>query len=694
MPFRKREWPYPPYNQSNFTKYWFQCPGTVFRTNSEFWTWESLHTKPISFTLPQFTYHDVYGDYTHLKNAQTKSERHEPKNIVDLIAPIRLSFYRHYTQWRDYDDNFPRERASSAPASWNPHRNATLNDTYPYCRLFSGPYGSDLHVAYTHAYFLDNDVQMPMNQIFSKVTNSLICQFMIRALETKSDAYIKELFRQKHEFHLNRMTQLNKHLTRPSVCYSQEFDFCGQLYGKSATFLDLAHSLPFESTIFFHNSVLQVIQRKKSFVRRLILRNPFKRTCKVQKCQSHPPSSPNIFMSLGSEPNRSVPFTRSTASLNWKENQRVCVDCDRWGVCVSCDRCFNCEKEPLLPNGNFFDLSNIAEHIHPDDNGKPFVVTRMKDVKKVMESVKVTPLSLKDLSALRLRRSICVELDKSFPSVWDVLDVLTPRVPYRWDRSGVIHWGPPTEDVCHLITYFVNNKRDVNPFDLPYDLFCDIEIPERRKRKDELLSQEPYTPLSDLSTFASHDRNPRAFQDFPRYLALPQASTKLVTVFWPPAVADLVSRERQVIKDRRPHLSSKLVSDFTDRCRDYNRELRTLLPWPELTHPPRSMCKFRVLYRTPYGPVPPPPQDENIPIPQNQRRLVTSFDDRIFNSSWDGPSTAPPRDPRFNPNAGPCGYECDCSERGDHCGSDTDVDEISSVDSLTYFEVCQPDEGF
>ena len=711
MPFRKREYPYPRYNQTIYTKYWNHCPGTVFRYNSEQWSWENLHYKPISFTLPHFTYYDIYNDYQHLRNAQTKSERHQPKNIVDFINPTKLSFYRHYTQWRDYEENFPRVRPSSFPAAWNPHRMATLNDTYPYCELFSGPYGLDLHIAYTHAYFLDNDVSMPMNQIFSKVTNTLICQLMIRVINEKSDAYIKELVRQKHEFHLNRLTQLNTGLTGDRVCYSQEFDMCGQLYATGKSFLDLAHSLPFESSIFFHNSVLQMIQRKKSMIRRLLLRNSFKRSCKSQVCKAHPPTSPNIWLALGREPNRAVPFTRTTATLNWKDNTNVCVDCEKWGVCKTCDRCYHCEVKPLLPNSTFFDLSMLAEHVHPEigqtpsefvprtsTNREPYVVNNLKNAKKLKEVFKVIPLTLKDLSALRLRRSICIGLEKAYISIYDVLDALTPHVPLRLGTHEIVEFGPPTEEICRLVAYFVTNETDINPFDLNFDQFFGIEIEEKRDRKEALLSTDSYTPLSDISRYAWHDRNPKQFQDFARYLAMPQASKKVLNVFWPPAIADLVLRERYVIKERHPHLSTKTLTTFTDRIRDYNREIENLSPWMrQFTNPPRDSSNWRVLYRTPYGPVKPctsPSKDSNdMAIPQNRRRLKTDLDERIFTSSWEGPNSAPSRDPNYNPRLGPCGFDCSC-ESDLHSDSSTEIDKVSSIDSLTYQDVCQPDEGF
>ena len=193
-----------------------------------------------------------------------------PINVTKFIEPYSKKFYCHIS-----NPALPDIENRALPDIEN--RAGHKCDRYkPYCDVFSSSCGIDLHVTYCETRLV-NQPSHVKDTIFKPAVNNLIQQLQVIELSRKSEASLNELLRMAHERNVNlfvRFSSFTKsaatnfftitplRASTPSPSY--------QVFEKESNFLDLQHSLPISSEVFFRNPTIMHIKRKKYALRSLI----------------------------------------------------------------------------------------------------------------------------------------------------------------------------------------------------------------------------------------------------------------------------------------------------------------------------------------------------------------------------------------------------------------------------------------
>ena len=124
--------------------------------------------------------------------------------------------------------------------------------------------GTDVLLTGAHSRLLliDFNSQFKKN-LFRPSLDSLIVSLTQLEVRKKSQIQLLELRRAAHSYLLNYFVRLDSRKTRP--CDSNKIqEFSTAKFNSGSFFLDLAHSLPYERTIYSHNSVLSFVKAKKT----------------------------------------------------------------------------------------------------------------------------------------------------------------------------------------------------------------------------------------------------------------------------------------------------------------------------------------------------------------------------------------------------------------------------------------------
>ena len=165
----------------------------------------------------------------------------------------------------------------------NPHEPFESKYNYEkdqYAEIFTLDCGIDILVTGVHAklllieefspYFKKNTLLPHLNDLASSLTRTVVAR--------KSQEQLEELFQSIHNYLLNYLVRLNSEQILPKPpnrhgisCktgsgFNETFSFKPE-----SSFLDLFHTLPFERTIYEHNSVLSFLKDKKDATRILVI---------------------------------------------------------------------------------------------------------------------------------------------------------------------------------------------------------------------------------------------------------------------------------------------------------------------------------------------------------------------------------------------------------------------------------------
>ena len=162
----------------------------------------------------------------------------------------------------------------------NPHQSFESKynyETAQYADIFTLDCGIDILVTGVHAklllieefspYFKRNTLLPHLNDIISSLTRTVVAR--------KSQEQLEELFQSIHNYLLNFFVRLNSEQTHPkppnrhgiSIKTGSNNTFS---FNPESSFLDLFHTLPFERTIYEHNSVHGFLKDKKDVTRILV----------------------------------------------------------------------------------------------------------------------------------------------------------------------------------------------------------------------------------------------------------------------------------------------------------------------------------------------------------------------------------------------------------------------------------------
>ena len=188
-----------------------------------------------------------------------------PKNITTFLRPYSYKFYAHQS-------NYP---------SLVVKQSTTVQSTiHPYADVFSASNGMDLMVTNCESDLVHRSVPYDLRQkIFKPAVNNVIMQIQLIHIARKSTAALNECLHSAHERNVNAMVRYAKcddWAGRQYAHTNMHMQICipgPSVHNESSTFLDLHHSLPVSSEIFYRNPTITHIRRKKFLIRSLI-KNP------------------------------------------------------------------------------------------------------------------------------------------------------------------------------------------------------------------------------------------------------------------------------------------------------------------------------------------------------------------------------------------------------------------------------------
>ena len=196
------------------------------------------------------------------------SFRNEPKNITTFLRPYSYRFYTHQAN---------HQALTAARQSSTVHGIQFDTVSHPYAEVFSASNGMDIHITNAEADLVHRSVPYELRQqIFKPAVNNVIMQIQLLTIQRKSTAALNECLHSAYERNINAMvryaasdgwtarqyvhTNMHTTLDIPSA----------MLYNENSSFLDLHHSLPVSSEIFYQNPTITHIKRKKFLIRSLI----------------------------------------------------------------------------------------------------------------------------------------------------------------------------------------------------------------------------------------------------------------------------------------------------------------------------------------------------------------------------------------------------------------------------------------
>ena len=239
--------------------------------------------------------YEIDKELSGCKHRFDDSFRNEPKNITTFLQPYSYKFYAHQANHPVLTANRQSNtvhridtpshtvnaysRYSTYPYLQD-HRSIVQSSTvqsHPYADVFSASNGMDLHITNAEADLVHRSVPYELRQqIFKPAVNNIIMQIQLLTIQRKSTAALNECLHSAYERNINAMvryaacdgwaarqyahTNMHTTLDIPSA----------MLYNENSSFLDLHHSLPVSSEIFYQNPTISHIKRKKFLIRSLI----------------------------------------------------------------------------------------------------------------------------------------------------------------------------------------------------------------------------------------------------------------------------------------------------------------------------------------------------------------------------------------------------------------------------------------
>ena len=202
-----------------------------------------------------FTYFDIDTFLAYQKGADLKnSEYPKRKENLNLFQSV-------------YERTFYNPQANPDQSFVSKYN---ANSGKEFADIFTLSSGLDIHISNTHAKLLL--INKAFDTKFCKhflrpEVNNLIFNFSQITLERKSDFQLKELARSAHNFLINFWVRLSNQNTYPKhpLIYESNWpkEFTTFQFNKDSSFLDLAHHLPYERSLYERNSVESFLKEKR-----------------------------------------------------------------------------------------------------------------------------------------------------------------------------------------------------------------------------------------------------------------------------------------------------------------------------------------------------------------------------------------------------------------------------------------------
>lgn len=232
---------------------------------------------------------ELENDKARLSYAST---RYLPNSITKFIEPYSKKFYTHIANPGLLDQQNVFIHTDGLPVNGK-----AAPRFKSYCDVFSSSCGLDLHVHSSEAGLVQPFVPQHIREnIFKPAIHNLIQQLQVIELSRKSRESLKEMLRLAHERNVNLFvrysSQRSVHFYVVSPLHTRSFEPPYKVFNIDASFLDLNHSGPISSEIFYNNPTLLHIKRKK-YALRCLIQIPNQPTCiycnKITSCpECHP----------------------------------------------------------------------------------------------------------------------------------------------------------------------------------------------------------------------------------------------------------------------------------------------------------------------------------------------------------------------------------------------------------------------
>ena len=185
-------------------------------------------------------------------NDQKRDFLYRKENLAVFTSVYGSSFYKHQA-----NPSQPFQSRYDTTA-------AAASKTSNFSEIVTLSCGTDVLLTDSHSRLLLIDFNSHFKRnLFRPSLDSLIVSLTQLELRKKSEIQLVELRRAAHSYLLNFFVRLDSRKTRP--CDSNKIkEFSTPKFNSGSFFLDLAHSLPYERTIYSHNSVLSFLRAKKT----------------------------------------------------------------------------------------------------------------------------------------------------------------------------------------------------------------------------------------------------------------------------------------------------------------------------------------------------------------------------------------------------------------------------------------------
>ena len=410
--------------------------------------------------------YDIDLDMGLLKTGLISPFRTQPRNILSFIDHYDSKFFNHWS-----DPSLQNENLE--PLTWY-FRENHMKSNMPFARVLSDKIAGDIHCSYAESFLCHESLPASEKKLFARSVNAMINHIQQNALKSKTTEQLGELMRRQFEIKLNLMVRLkSRPYVRPSytpigVKMNQD------LFNSKSFFLDLQHSLSFSRHDFACNDVLLFLKRKKFCNRSLILNEKKYQPPTAQPPPPPPPPPPPL--SPPSLPHHLPSYTDAcslsppdspppiTCYMTTGLNKCTTLGCKEY---YECNICYNC---PIC------DAFRQCQHVYNTS-----LLTK--------EPKTNNPLSLMDISALSIRKSVATQCFSSYPNAMDfkktclVKELLQVQVtePY---------FSPLPDVMCNYLTSLVINNEN-NPKHLfQFNSYSKLEQVGCSYRKNLIKSQK------------------------------------------------------------------------------------------------------------------------------------------------------------------------------------------------------------